>query len=159
MSVHDLVATPRPGRVAVIGIGNEMNGDDAVGIHVVRRLARRLRGRDDVLCIEGGTAPENFTGPLRRFQPDLVLLIDAASLDRPPGSTQAIAWTDTDGFGASTHTVPPSVFGKYLVAEFGCRLAVIGIQPAGLDFGRPLSPPVRTASDRLVGELTRWLRS
>ncbi len=159
MNVNDLVATPRPGRVAVLGIGNELNGDDAVGIHVVRRLARRLRGRNDVLCVEGGTAPENLTGPLRRFRPDLVLLVDAASFDQPPGTAAIIPWPDIDGFSASTHTLPPSVFAEYVVRDLGCRVVVVGIQPAGLDFGRPLSPAVRVASTRLVRDLTRWLRS
>jgi hydrogenase 3 maturation protease len=155
--VKEFLAVPRPDRVAVIGIGNEMNGDDAVGVRVVRRLAARLGRREDVLLIEAGTAPENFTGPLRRFQPALILLIDAASFDRPPGTTTMISWPDTDGFSASTHTLPPSVFCQYLVAELGCRVALIGIQPAGLDFGRPLSAPVAAAAGRLTRTLGRWL--
>ena len=39
--------------------------------------------------MEAGPAPENFTGPLRRFRPDLVLLVDAAQMDAEPGT---IGW-------------------------------------------------------------------
>jgi hydrogenase 3 maturation protease len=157
MDLHGFPAWKRPARVALVGIGNELNGDDAVGVRVVRSLAARLGPREDLLLLEAGTAPENFTGPLRRFRPDLVLLFDAASFDQPAGATMTIDWADIDGCSASTHTLPPSVFGRFLVEELGCRLALVGIQPARLDFGEPLSAPVMAAADRLVVSFERWL--
>lgn len=157
MELPDFPAPGQPGRVALVGIGNVLHGDDAVGVEVVRRLQARHGLSEDVLLVEAGTAPENFTGPLRRFRPDVILLIDAASFDEPPGSIRAIDWTDTDGFSASTHTLPPSVFARFLVEELGCRLTLIGVQPAGLEFGQPLSPPAAAAADRLAGLLDAWL--
>src|SRR5512147_1394215 len=120
---------PRPARVAILGIGNELSGDDGAGVRVVRELAARLPATPGVLLIDGGVAPENFTGPLRRFQPDLVLEIDAALLDEPPGTTRAIDWREADGLSASTHTLPPSVLASYLVSELKCDVRLIGIQP------------------------------
>ena len=157
MELHEFFTAEKPARVAVVGIGNELNGDDGVGVQVVRRLRARLGSRPDVLIIEAATAPENFTGPLRRFRPDLILLIDAASLDQTPGATAIIDWRDTDGLGASTHTLPPSVFARFLVEELDCRLALVGIEPAQLEFGQPLSPPVSAAAAGLVESLAGWL--
>lgn len=144
-------------RVAVLGIGNDLSGDDAVGVRIARELASRLGPRPDCLVLDTGTAPENFTAPLRRFRPDLVLLVDAAHLSLEPGSVAWIDWQDTDGLSGSTHTLPPSVLAGFLVKDLGCRLALLVIQPAHLDFDRPLSPAVEAAARTVVDALAAAL--
>jgi hydrogenase 3 maturation protease len=148
---------PRPARVAVVGVGNTMRGDDGAGILVVRALASRLRDAPDVLLIDGSTAPENFTSPIRRFRPDLVIEIDAAHLEQPPGTVAWVDWRDADGMSASTHTLPPSVLARFLTTDLGCEMLLLGIQPATLDMGRGLSPEVEAAVVRLTDALTKWL--
>jgi hydrogenase maturation protease HycI len=145
-------------RVAVLGIGNELSGDDGAGVRVARDLAVRLGLRADCLVLEAGTAPENFTGVVRRFRPDLVLLVDAAHLGVEPGTAYWLDWEHTDGLSSSTHTLPPSVFGRFLVQEFACRLALLVIQPAHLDFDHPLSPPVARAAGCVVDGLQAALQ-
>ncbi len=140
-------------RVAVLGIGHELRGDDAAGVLAARALTPLLAGRDDVLILEGGPAPENQTGPLRRFAPDLVLLVDAAQMNESPGAVCWLPWQDTTGLSASTHTLPPYMLARYLSAGLGCEVALLGIQPAGTEIGAPLSPPVRQAIDSLVAAL------
>jgi len=149
--------TPRPARVAVLGVGNEMNGDDGAGVRVVRALAARLAVTPGLLIIDGGTAPENFTGPLRRFRPDLIVEVDAAHLDQPPGTLAWVDWRDADGMSASTHTLPPSVLAGFLTSDLGCEMTLIGIQPASLEFGCGLSPAVEVAVERLAGAMADWL--
>jgi len=148
---------PRPGRVAILGVGNDMNGDDGAGVWVARALAARLPATPNVLVVDGGTAPESFTGPIRRFGPELVVEIDAAHLDRPAGTVEWVDWHDADGMSASTHTLPPSVLAHFLSADLGCRVVLIGIQPATLDMGRGLSPEVAAAVESLADRLSEWL--
>lgn len=125
-----------------MGIGNELRGDDAVGVLAVRRLAELLAAAapDWLLLVEAGPAPENFTGVLRRFAPDVVVLVDAASLGQPAGTIAWLDWQETSGLSASTHTMPPYMLARYLVHELGCQLAMLGIEPAELEFEAPLSP-------------------
>jgi hydrogenase 3 maturation protease len=151
--------SPRPTRIAIVGVGNELNGDDGAGPRVVKRLAARLPATPGLLLIDAGLAPENFTGPLRRFKPELVLEVDAADQGAAPGAVGWVDWESADGLSASTHTLPPSVFASYLVAELGCRVALIGIQPADLSLNAPLSPAVDRACTRLVEALSSWLAS
>ncbi len=96
----------RPPRLAVLGIGHELYGDDAVGVWLAGRLGRLAHSNESLLAVQGGPAPENFTGTLRRFGPDLVLMVDAALMDLEPGKTGWLSWQDTTGFSASTHTLP-----------------------------------------------------
>lgn len=144
-------------RVAVLGIGNELAGDDAVGVRIARELGSRLRPGPDRVVFDGGSAPENFTGPIRRFRPDLVLLVDAAHVSAEPGTVAWIDWHDSDGLSASTHTLPPSVLADFLATELGCRLALLVVQPAQLEPGSSLSPAVRRAADEVIDALARRL--
>ena len=140
----------RPRKVALLGIGNELNGDDAAGVRIARSLLRRQRaGRisrpDFLLVLDAGLAPENVTGAVRRFGPDLVILVDAAEMGETPGTIHWLAWQDTTGVTAATHTLPPYMVAQYLAAELTCEVALIGIQPQDTSFGFPLSDPVRRA--------------
>lgn len=151
-------------RVAILGIGNELNGDDAAGVMVARKLrvvldAGSVEYKDRLLIIEAGPSPESFGGPLRRFRPDLVLLIDAAELGERPGTIAWIDWAWAQGLSASTHTMPPTLFARYLVEQIGCSVMMVGIQPAHLDFDRPVSLEVREAVKKLVTDLTEKLVS
>lgn len=133
-------------RVAVIGVGHEQRGDDAVGLVT----ARHLRGCETIRVIEGGSAPENVTGAVRAFSPDVVLFIDAAQLDLDAGT---IRWLDADavrGLSASTHTLPLRLVAQYLQAMTGCEVALIGIQPAQNALDAPLSPVVADAASQVA---------
>lgn len=155
----------RPPRVAIVGIGHELRGDDAAGGVVARTLQRNhtvnsaASGHDNLLVIDAGPVPENCTGPLRRFGPDLVLLVDAAQMDEAPGAVRWLAWQETEGLSASTHTLPPYVLASYLTGELSCDVALIGIQPADTSFGGPLTPPVEQAVAAVVQTLAEALRS
>jgi hydrogenase 3 maturation protease len=148
---------PAPARLALLGIGNELNGDDAAGVRVARVLRSRLAGRNRVLIIEAGLAPENFTGVLRRFSPHLVVLIDAAQMGDPPGSIRWLAWQAAGGLSASTHSQPPSTLAEFLIVEIGCQVALLGIQPASLEPGQPISPQVRSAIRQIVQSFNNLL--
>jgi hydrogenase 3 maturation protease len=148
-----------PGRLAILGVGNELNGDDGAGVKAARSLRSFLESYPQVLLIEAGLAPENFTGLLRKFQPALVLLIDAAQMDEQPGEIAWVKWQDTDGFSASSHSLPPSVLATYLIAEMHCQVALLVIQVKQIELGKPVSPPVKKAIAKIVREIKDTLRS
>lgn len=135
---------------AVVGIGSELNGDDAAGIHVARELSKAAGFPAHFLAIEGGSIPENASGQLRRFKPDLVILVDAADLGVQPGIIGWLEKDQIDGMSASSHTLPLSVLGGYLESELNCRVEYLGIQPKQLEFAAELSPEVADAVQEIV---------
>ena len=146
-----------PPRVAVLGIGHELCGDDAAGIILARELNARAGIYEGLLALETGPAPENFTGTVRRFSPDLVLLVDAAQMDGAPGEIRWLDWQNLSGISASTHTMPLDIIVAYLTAELGCQAGFLGIQPAGNAVGAPLSPQVQEAVESTVQTLMQVL--
>jgi len=134
-------------------VGQELNGDDAAGVLVARNLEKRQRAGGgaprpvsiSLLVVEGAHAPENSTGAIRRFAPDLVLLIDAAEMGDHPGTIRWLDWQEAVGLDSSTHSLPPSMVARYLAAELSCEVALIGIQVQDTSLGARISPPVRRA--------------
>ncbi len=147
----------RPARVVIAGVGNDLRGDDRAGLAVVRDLRRELGAGlpETWLLVEAQNAPESHTGPMRRFGPDLVLFVDVAWLDIPPGEIQLIPWQDTTGMSASTHTFPLHLLASYLNRELDCDVMLLGIRPRDLDLSEQMSPPVQDA----VGEIVNALRN
>ncbi len=142
-------------RTCLVGIGSDLRGDDSAGLTVARALRddKRLADASQLLVVEGGPAPENYTGQIRAFQPDLVLFIDAAHLDELPGTIQWIPLDSIDGMSASSHSLPLSMLARYLTIEIGCEVVVLGIQPRQNEINAELSPPVRAAVDEILAEI------
>jgi hydrogenase 3 maturation protease len=155
----------RTARIALVGIGNKINGDDGAGVQIVRGLGQKLPEqpgrkspiRGEWLLVEAGQAPENFSGTLRRFQPDLVILIDAADMGQSAGSVSCLDWREAGGFSASTHSLPLNMLSIFLISELDCQVMVLGIQPVQMGMGQPLSREVELAVEKIVAELQSWM--
>ncbi|HBX68619.1 MAG TPA: hypothetical protein DEH25_04360 [Chloroflexi bacterium] len=147
----------QPPRIAVLGIGHELCGDDAAGIMLARALNIKAGNYGWLLALETGPAPENFTGSLRRFKPDLVLLVDAAQMNTAPGEVRWLDWGNLTGISASTHTMPLNIVVAYLTVELGCQAGFLGIQPVGNAVGAALSPKVQKAVESTVKTLIEVL--
>jgi hydrogenase maturation protease len=130
----------------VIGVGNPARGDDGIGAEVVRRLGAGTiaasptqlldlwEGADEVVVIDaarGGAA-----GTIHRFE--------AGSVPLPTGvfatSTHSIGVADVIELARAINRLPG-------------RLLVYGIEGADFSHGRPLSPSVEEAVDKVVREI------
>jgi hydrogenase 3 maturation protease len=139
-------------KVAVVGVGNTLRSDDAAGILVARELLHRecATDVDHILILEGGPSPENLSGQLCKFAPDLLLFIDAANMGEKPGTVQWISEDCIDGMSAST---------RYLKLELNCHVLFLGIQPRSNEVGEFVSAEVQQAVNEVVQELEEALRT
>ena len=130
-------------RVALLGVGSELRADDAAGMLVAKKLKEKCgnkRARFKVFF--GETAPENLTGEIRKYKPDLLLIIDCANLGKKPGAISVLSSEQIAGMSFSTHTLPLNMMVLYLLDSIKCDVAIIGIQPKSLEFGKKMSPAV-----------------
>ena len=141
-------------RLAIVGVGRAGQADDGAGPALCAALQKLGGSHPDRLVVDAGPAPENVTGLLRRFRPDVVVLVDAAAMSERPG---AVRWLERGcalGCSASTHTLPLGMLATYLRESLGCDVRLLGIQPAVIGEEGPLSAPVCRTVERLARRLT-----
>jgi len=148
-------------RLVVLGVGAREKGDDAAGHLCAISLRRELRGRHRgrVKVLAAADVPESATGPIRRFRPALVLIVDAALADRRPGAVFFVPREALAEESPTTHAVPLRYLAAYLEETAGCRVIVLGIQPGRIAPGEPLSAPVRAAAQAVVREILGGLKA
>lgn len=128
----------------LLGIGNPFRRDDGAGNYVAASF--RAPGWRAADC---GTAPENFTGLVRRQHPDLLVLVDAADMGLAPGEFAVIPKERIRDVGIGTHQLPLDILIGFVEDSAGA-IIVIGIQPKVVDTGEGLSPKVQEGADRLI---------
>ena len=138
--------------IRIIGLGNALRGDDAVGLLAARRLRARVDDRIEVVEAEmaGVEIMELMEGARA------VILIDAAHSGQAPGtihrlnasggpisplvfphSSHAISALDALELARTLGTLPPTV-------------TIFGIEAGDTEVGHPLSPLVAQVLDEVV---------
>ena len=134
----------------VLGIGNTLKGDDGIGIYIVEKVNKYLKeAKSEVIVIDCGTTPENYTSVIRKHNPDTLILVDAADMGLSPGSYRIIPPERIEVMHFSTHIMPLSVFISY-VSEFFSEVVLIGIQPDKMEVGTALSSKVQRSGDMVA---------
>lgn len=133
----------------VVGVGNDMRGDDGIGIFLAGKLEGEFRGNPDIMVIKT-QVPENFIKPIQDFRPEKMIILDSADFGKKPGEFRVIREREILQFLVSTHNMPLTVFLKAL-ENLRAEKILIGIQPGNLDFGEGLSREVREKAGEILG--------
>jgi hydrogenase maturation protease len=150
-----------PVRIAVIGIGNVLAGDDAVGPHVVRVLEARYALPEGVQVIDAGTPGYDLTAFLVGV--DAVVLVDAVKAKGAPGEVRTFDGPELLKKAPIQAMSPhePGVREALLNAQFmGVMPGVVrlvGVVPGATETGISLSPAVRAAVGEAVEAVGREL--
>jgi hydrogenase maturation protease len=151
-----------PAPVLVLGIGNELLGDDGLGVAAARRLAASPMPGVDV--VDGGTLGLMLMPYLAGRQ--AVLVLDAvSSAHRAPG--QVIVLNDSDvrqghGVRATAHDVGlvDALSAAQLAGCAPARVALVGVVPHSIAERWGLSPVVAASIGAMVdaarGVLADW---
>ncbi len=149
--------------IGVLGIGNVLMGDDALGAHVLKRLEAGWTFPPEVSLVEAGTPGAGLTTQHEglhaavvvdtvklRGQPGEIHVLDKAALlarkpllpmsPHEPGLREALFAMEFEG------TAPPVV-------------RLVGVVPARVEMGIGLSAPVRDAIAGALAEVLRQLAS
>jgi len=148
----------------VLGIGNTLLTDEGVGIHVIDYLLEHYPHEPGVTYLDGGTLSFTLAGPIAEH--DNLIVVDAARLGQPPGSTQVLVGDEMDrylsGNRQSVHEVGLTDLLDIarLSETFPDKRALVGIQPDSLDWGdRPsasVQPAIAVAAEAVIQLQQSW---
>ena len=149
------------GRVAVLGVGNLIMGDEGAGVHCVQRLLADQALPAGVAAIDGGTSTHELLEDLEDL--DLLVIVDAVATGGPPGSLcrlegDAIPSAFSNKLSPHQHGINDLLATLRLVDRAPARVVLHGVTPARIALGMELSPQVLAALPdlcaRVVAEVT-----
>jgi len=146
----------------IIGLGNPVLSDDAVGLKIAGELERRLAGRSGVaiaqLCAGGMRLMETMTGY------DRAIVIDAMVSGGRAGTIYRLGPGDLPQTRSahSTHdaSLPVALeLGRIAGLRVPADIRIWAVEAADVEtFGEALTPAVQRAADHVVEEVLRDLR-
>jgi hydrogenase 3 maturation protease len=137
------------GKIVFIGVGNILRGDDGFG----PALIEKLKEETEAVCIDAGTAPENYAGKIVKEKPDTVVIVDAVHMDLTPGEYNILKKDDILRCGFTTHDQSPNMFIDYLEKETGADIYMLAVQPNDVSFGEEMSGSVKEAIEKIAGQI------
>ncbi len=148
-------------RILVLGLGNILLQDEGLGICALERLTAQYHLPPRVQAIDGGVMGLDLLPYLEGVT--ALLIIDAVQTGQPPGSLVRLKG-DTIPAALSLKMSMHQVGLQELLAmsrfqgTFPPRVVLWGMEPASLEWGLSLSPPVAAQLDTLVHAVVKELR-
>jgi hydrogenase maturation protease len=158
-------------RYAVLGLGNRLETDEALGALVVERLVAEpallasLPDPDAVELIDGGTVGLGLLPYLMGL--DGLVVVDAINAAEAPGTL-----IDLDGGSLIRHEQVMSVHdlgagellgALHVMEDWPRRVRVVGLEPLAIELGLELTPPVAAGVpallDAIAAHLGEWQRA
>ncbi|MCS7215157.1 MAG: hydrogenase 3 maturation endopeptidase HyCI [Thermodesulfovibrio sp.] len=134
------------GKVLIVGIGNPLRGDDAVGSYIVKSLTKSNINAVLVDCEE---QPERYIEKIIHNEPDTILFIDALHMNQKPGSVAFLKEDNLQNHGISSHQTNLKMCINYIKSKSKSKILIIGIQPANTEFGQGMSEQVLNTAEIL----------
>ena len=140
---------PMTHKTLILGLGNTLMTDEAVGPVVVRRLKAEADPGAPLLFLDGGTLSFTLAGWIEEC-PRLIV-VDAAAMGETPGTVQIFEGEAMDRQvslpARSVHEVSLAdlIDMVRLTGHLPERRALVGIEPAVIDWGDGLTPALKAA--------------
>jgi len=151
----------------VRGLGNTLQQDEGVGVHVVEHLRQHPeRLPEQTELMDGGTGGLHLVDPVA--EAGALIVVDAAHLGEAPGAVRTYAGEAMDRFihshrGWSAHDVglPDLLGGVWLVCNgFPEQRALVAVQPGEMGWGEhpsaALAPVLPEAARVVTEQAAQW---
>lgn len=147
--------------ILVLGIGNLLLGDEAIGVRIVEALEQRYLLPPHVEVLDGGTSGMDLLDVMANR--DHLIVADAVLTGDEPGSV--VMLHDDEIPAMFTRKVSPHQIGLAdvlmalrLTGEFPVRLTLVGVVPQTLEPGIALSPVVQQALEPALQQIVAALK-
>lgn len=153
------------GNVLVLGLGNTLLSDEGAGVHVIRHLQEQFPDLPGVEFLDGGTLSFTLSEPIENAA--ALIVVDAAELGAEAGTVRSYENRAMDDFVGgnrkrSVHEVSllDLLAVAYLTERLPERRALVGIQPALVDWGdqptQPVAAAIPAAGRRILDIIEGW---
>jgi len=142
-------------KIALMGVGNELRGDDAFGVI----LGERIEDRIAPTVFVTHDLPEDYAVKAADLRPDVVIVLDAMDFHGEAGELHLVNAKDVPPTPGVTHRPSLEMMARFIELDAGAETWVLGVQPdmECLGIGDEMSDPVRAALDAVERMLLELL--
>jgi len=142
-------------KIAVVAMGNEISGDDAVGVLIGEELLKSESIKADIYIAY--QSPEAYLMKLLNEDYSHVIFIDAIDAGKKPGEIYLVNPNEIINEKLSTHRFPLKLLLEIL-KQSNKEIIFIGIQIERRGIGLDLSREVLESKNKLLNTLRELLR-
>ena len=147
-------------KLLFLAIGNTLLSDEGLGIALLEEI-KKQNWHDDFRYLDGGTLSFTLAPDIENC--DYLIVLDAAKLNKAPGTLEVFENTQMDTFiakgNASVHEVGIADLMDIarLTGHLPKKRALIAIQPENMDWGERLSDAVIQAFPHALEKIKKLL--
>jgi len=159
MEVLDKIESLLKDNTCLVGMGNYLRSDDAVGLYIVDELRdREVPCNLSILNVED--VIESYVYKIAGLDCDNVVILDAVKADSTTGSIVFGRLNDFEELLSdySTHKLSLKISGKIL-EEHNKQTYLLGIVADNLDYGTGISDEVKKSADLLKDFIIKSIAS
>ncbi|MCD4684352.1 MAG: hydrogenase maturation protease [Anaerolineae bacterium] len=147
----------------ILGVGNPLLGDDAIGVLAAQALQQRDDLPPHVTVIDGGTDGLGLIPVMEEYR--RVILVDAVPMELEPGTIRRFTWAEIKLnlrerlFSLHETGVTEALV---LAETLNClppKVVFYGVQPHNMEWDQPMSEAVQRALPALLEALIHEVRS
>lgn len=147
----------------ILGVGNPLLGDDAIGVLVAQQLQARIDLPPHVTVIDGGTEGIGLIPVMETYR--RMIVVDAVMMELPAGAIRRFTWDKVRVTGhEQTLSLHQSDLADALILaevlnSLPPEVVIYGVQPQNTEWDQPLSSVVERILPVLVDALIHEVRS
>jgi hydrogenase maturation protease len=149
-------------KTLVLGLGNILLRDEGIGVRALERLLSTHRLPPQVRALDGGTMGLDLLPYL--YGTSSLLILDALQMGGVPGSLNRLEGDEIPAALALKLSVHQVGLQELLAASrfqgtVPAKMTLLGLEPAQIEWGLDLSPPVSAGLETLVHAAVQELRA
>jgi hydrogenase 3 maturation protease len=137
-------------KILFVGIGNVLRSDDGVGVYICRNIV----STNNVKTLIVEVSIENYIKKINDLNPDILVLVDCADLNRVPGYAELLPVGQIKDFTTNTHNISLKRVSEF----FNMKVLVLGIQPDSVSIGENMTKQVKESADRIIKNINEIAR-
>jgi len=159
---HDAVGETDAGRIIILGIGNVLTGDDALGPTVVNTLDAEWVLPPDVVVLDAGTPGMDLVALAAGAE--RIIVVDTVLSDGPPGTLKVwdretlLAKPLSPRVNPHAPGLIESLFTLDLSGDGPTGVRLIGVVPEATDVGIGMSDALVASVPRVIATIVETLR-
>lgn len=137
--------------ILVLGVGNNIQMDDGIGVHVIEEMKKNLLP-ENIELYDGGTAGYDLLGIIDGRKK--VIVIDAVKGQHPPGTLYKFSPDDIPAENSYDSLHQLGIIEALKLAELQNKAPgqtiIIGVEPEKIDWGLTLTSVVKDKIPRII---------